>query len=367
MSKIIFVTTGDISKIATSKRAFGMAKPLSNLGWEVSIILYDCSENRYRVALECDESVKVYYYKSLRFIDEIFEKNHIVAKGKYDYIYISSFTLRNFQVFRRSTKIIVEHSELLSSISNYSFLKRSFYKFLEITSSIYADKLVCASKYLYDYFNKISYRKSLNIHYSPYAYNDEIIYINKENDKIIKTKYAQKKVIIYMGTIAINYGIMTILEAVNEILSNHKDNFIVLFLGRGRHLDDALSYVNKNNLNNNIDFLGYVPEDELSMYLSIADAFLSPVNNTIQDIARCPSKIYMYLPYNKPILTCKHGEPKEIFGTNGFYFDFTSHTSLAELILGILDKDEVSTPEISSNHTWNVRAKHFDEWLKLDL
>ena len=36
--KICFITTGDIKNIATAKRALGLANPLADLGWEVSII-----------------------------------------------------------------------------------------------------------------------------------------------------------------------------------------------------------------------------------------------------------------------------------------------------------------------------------------
>lgn len=37
--KICFITTGDIKNIATAKRALGLANPLADLGWEVSIIM----------------------------------------------------------------------------------------------------------------------------------------------------------------------------------------------------------------------------------------------------------------------------------------------------------------------------------------
>ena len=62
MKSICFVTTGDIKDIATAKRALGLANPLSDLGWEVSIIMEDTEENKHRVRLECDERVHVFYF-----------------------------------------------------------------------------------------------------------------------------------------------------------------------------------------------------------------------------------------------------------------------------------------------------------------
>lgn len=49
--KICFITTGDIKNIATAKRALGLANPLADLGWEVSIIMENCEE---KLRKECN-------------------------------------------------------------------------------------------------------------------------------------------------------------------------------------------------------------------------------------------------------------------------------------------------------------------------
>src|SRR5690606_34808483 len=98
-------------------------------------------------------------------------------------------------------------------------------------------------------------------------------------------------------------------------------NFKFLFMGKGVELENGIKFVDTYGIGDEVEFLGYVDEDKLSSYFSIANAFVSPLNNTIQDIARCPSKIYMYLPFKKPIITSKIGEPHEIFKEEGLYFD----------------------------------------------
>ena len=60
--KITFLTTGDIRKIATMKRALGMANPLADLGWQVSIVVMDCEENRSRSMLSCDRRIDIRYF-----------------------------------------------------------------------------------------------------------------------------------------------------------------------------------------------------------------------------------------------------------------------------------------------------------------
>ena len=41
---------------------------------------------------------------------------------------------------------------------------------------------------------------------------------------------------------------------------------------------------------------GFVDEEDISQYFSVASAFISPMNDTTQDWVRCPSKMYLYLP-----------------------------------------------------------------------
>ena len=46
------MATGDIKNIATAKRASGLANPLVDLGWDVSILMEDTEENRHRVSMK---------------------------------------------------------------------------------------------------------------------------------------------------------------------------------------------------------------------------------------------------------------------------------------------------------------------------
>lgn len=77
MKTICFITTGDIKNIATAKRALGLANPLCNLGWNVSIIMEDTTENRHRCSIECNSRVKVYFQKYQNAFDEQKKKSKL--------------------------------------------------------------------------------------------------------------------------------------------------------------------------------------------------------------------------------------------------------------------------------------------------
>ena len=75
---ICFVTTGDISINATAKRALGMAAPLVQRGWAVTILLEDTTENRHRAEIECAGAANVIFFTQHSALD--FQKGPVFAR-----------------------------------------------------------------------------------------------------------------------------------------------------------------------------------------------------------------------------------------------------------------------------------------------
>jgi glycosyltransferase involved in cell wall biosynthesis len=366
--KICFLTTGDITTIATMKRALGMANPLIAMGWEVSMIAMDCEENRKRAAIECVEEVAVHYYQNGSVSAEVAQKTQILKEIRPDYIYYCAFGFRNWikkSALGFKPQLIIEHSELQSGIPDNKGLKKLMALFIESLSVVYADKLICASKYLQDFYQRKAkqlFKSKMEMLYSAYAFSTEVIDAPKLHLDELTARYAGKKVFIYMGTMTRNYGLFTMLEAFSLARTTHPD-IKLLLLGRGRHLEEAKAYVKEKQLENEVEFLGYVPETMLSSYFELADAFISPLNDTVQDWARCPSKIYMYIPFRKPIFTCKIGEPKEIFGDDGYYFDNSQPATLATLITTLTDNGQPAVSLDVAAHSWERRSADFTNWI----
>lgn len=364
--KICFVTTGDIKDIATSKRALGMANYLNELDWEVHILMEDATENKNRVALECSSSIRIHYYTKCGAINEIFKKNRLIKEIQPDYLYVCAFVIRNIVGIGEKTKKLVEHSELQSGIPDLKGFKKYITNFLEFYSIDYADGLLCASKYLEKvYRDKSKFFKSKTpIMYFPYAFSENLCkpkQISKIPQNISKLK--DKRNFLFLGSITRNYGIFTMLEAFRQLLIKQNDIRLIL-LGKGRHYKDAIEYVKFNQLEDAVLLPGFVEEEDISNYFSIATAFLSPMNNTVQDWARCPSKLYMYLPFNKPIITCKIGEPFEVLGESGVYYESGNASSLAEVCIELISNNNQESNMNINAHTWYIRVKEFDDWIK---
>ena len=362
--KICFITTGDIWKIATSKRALGMANHLHNLGWQVSIIMEDTNENHHRVSLECLDAIHVCYYPTLPALKEVRIKNKILKEINPDCIYICAFVFRNIVNVKSHCIKLVEHSELASQIRPYR-LRNLKSLILEYYSIIYSSGLINASKYLQEIFIRrnrhLAFCRLRPMLYCPYAYSAQICLTNADTKHLPITKNKNDRFFVFLGSLAENYGVFTMIKAF-QIVHKHIPNLHLVLLGKGPDFSRVVKYVKNYNLQEYIHIQGFVKEEDIPAYFRLADAFISPMNNTIQDWARCPSKLYMYLPYQKPIITCKIGEPYEVLKDKGFYYQPGSEISLAQTIMSFNPEDEWHLNINPLEYEWKTRTFEFYQW-----
>jgi glycosyltransferase involved in cell wall biosynthesis len=361
--KITFLTTGDIRKIATMKRALGMANPLADLGWRVSIVVMDCPENRARMQASCDQRIEIRYFTEGNAFDERRQKSRIIRNLDPDVLYCCSYSFRNRTArtdLRRNSRLVVEHSELASAIRGLPRFKRWLYAYYEWLSVRKSDMIVAASRWLqvhYLQWAMKSGRSELPITYLPYAQHTNLDLIDVEETQRLREQYNDRFNIVFLGSMIRNYGLFLMLEACVKLrVSDTK--YKLHLIGDGPDLEAAREFVILNDISDMVVFTGYLPEERLGAYLKMADAFLVPLYPTIQDQARCPSKTYLYLPYQKPVLTCRIGESAELFSDDRFFFRPADSADLADKIR-MLDKDMSYPLPDPALHTWQVRAHSF--------
>lgn len=362
LKTICFVTTGDIKNIATAKRALGLANPLFRLGWDVHIIMDDTEENRHRSSIECDKKVKVHFLSYASPLDERKKKSVLVNRIRPDYIYLCAFVFRNIVTVDFKCRKLVEYSELRSAIKDVKWWRRGYELLSEYFSLAYADGILNASTYLQKLNEKRAkriFRNELPSLYFPYAYNGDVCKRDFYRGDIALKKGCGDIFVTYLGSLSRAYRTIDIVKVVKVI---GQGNVKLLLLGDGDDSQRIRTYVAEKRLDDHVWMPGYVREEEISTYFSLTDVFVLPMNDTVQDKARCPSKLYMYLPYGKPIVTARIGEPYEVLKDKGVYYDTGSIESLAEAIKVAIGKKELGiTPEL---HEWEERARLFDKWVK---
>ncbi|MEI7946283.1 MAG: glycosyltransferase [bacterium] len=363
MPKICFITLGDMEKMPTAKRATGMASELVRLGHRVAIVAWDVPANHARLAMECPEAEPL-WVSPLNIVVEIVNKIKVVRNWRPDLIYLSSFGFRNLACLRlfysRNAKVVAEHCELYSAFGDLTH--RVDLKWLENRSVFEADGLVCASRYLQDEFDRrVKQQGSLTrTVYLPYAYPGYLALHGREDKPV-----SDKKHILFMAALWKNYGVLDVIHAAQILVAKRAD-FVVDILGDGPAREEATLLIRKLGLEHHVFIRGFIPETELDQWFSRASVFLAPLVNTVQDIARCPSKVYYYLPYQKPIVTCALGDPYELLKSDGYYYTPASVESMAETLNRALDESEkFSFRSLSvAEHSWNHRARQFEGWCK---
>lgn len=362
MKSICFVTTGDLRCLASAKRALGLAKPLSDLGWSVSILLQDSEENRIRARLETDERVRVEYFEVGRGVwSEIRQKASLVKALKPGYLYVCGFVARNL-VRPYGGKLLVEHSELQSEIADAKALVRLRAYFLEYMSVLCADGLLNASQTLQDIFLQRArrlLRGGLPQLHFPYAYTLPPGVQPEPRRRAGDSPF----VFLYVGSVVRNYGSLDMVEAF-ALVHARRPATLLRISGIGSGLEQARVRVADLNLSDCVQLPGFVPEEQLPEAMSMSDCFLAPIQDTIQDRARCPSKLYMYIQFRRPIITCRLGEPAVALGDKGRYYEPGNVESFAAEMLRVVDERPVELGIDPQLFTWSARAAQLCEWLQ---
>jgi glycosyltransferase involved in cell wall biosynthesis len=167
------------------------------------------------------------------------------------------------------------------------------------------------------------------------------------------------KRIFHLGTVEANYGCFFMIIGLARLHLQRTD-WHACFVGKGPDLEAARLLVHELGLESFIDFPGYVDENKMISYLALSSLFLSHLNDTEQDWARCPSKLYYYMAQFKPIVTSFVGENRLALGDCGFYYRADSETDFARAVNEALNAGEDWKPSFTPDSlTWRRRTLDF--------
>lgn len=352
----LILTLGAFSNFPSAKRATGIGEALAWRGHQVFIAAMDCQENRDRLRREAPHC-RVLFFPQANAVSEGLRKLAFVWQTRPDYVYSLSYSMRNMAFIRPflpwKTRAIIEFNELYSSFSNHhlSWVIREFWAIVE------NGYVLCASKYLESHFRRKAafWRLSRRFLYLPFAYPS---YLTGDVGKVDGRLH-----VVFMAYMGRGYGVFDVLETFTAVarvnLRAHLD-----LIGGGPDLDEVRQRVEARGLASRVSIHGYVKEEALNGLFSCAAAFLAPLHDSIQDWARCPSKVFYYIPYNKPIVTCRIGDPFENLKEYAVYYEADNLADMTRAIITALEgAEKFSYPRgFVEAHSWTARAKEFERW-----
>ena len=127
-------------------------------------------------------------------------------------------------------------------------------------------------------------------------------YKNKKIDKVLEKQYSKNFVITYVGNTSERRGLLTVIESL-KTLRNTIPNIKLLIIGKSSFDNVLKNEIKKHDIEELVDFIGWVKENEIPNYLSISKLGLSPLHRNIHHDTTYANKIFQYISFGCPIVS----------------------------------------------------------------
>ena len=129
--------------------------------------------------------------------------------------------------------------------------------------------------------------------------------------EVIKKKYSNKFVVLYLGDTNIRRGLLTAIRA-SELLSKKIVNFKLVIVGRNTTDHILIQEVKRLHLESYVDFEGWKDVSLFPSYILASNVCISPLYRSIQHDVAYANKIFQYMSFGKPVLVSNAIAQKEI-------------------------------------------------------
>ena len=187
--------------------------------------------------------------------------------------------------------------------------------------------------------------------------------------------YTQNKIsnkIVFSGAMYHHRGLDILLNAAPRII-NKIPRIEFVLIGSGPELEKLKEFTEKNNLNKNVRFEGWVDRDKIPEYLSEVNIGIGPLRSTEVTKGALPIKVLEYMASSLPIIAMKNTLPGDILKNNENGFIINNENELVDKILFLLSNKDImkkmgeKSKEMISRFDWNnISNSIIDEYKKIN-
>lgn len=150
-------------------------------------------------------------------------------------------------------------------------------------------------------------------------------------------------ILLFAGNIGEAQNLDAVLEAC-KILKD-KTNIKFVFVGDGRRKESLELFVQENNLQKTVFFIGRYPIQTMPVFMNAADVLMFSLKDELCFNLTVPAKVQFYMSQGKPILAMINGDGAELVkdANCGFSVPAGDYEGLAEAIkkMAAMDKSEL--------------------------
>lgn len=146
-----------------------------------------------------------------------------------------------------------------------------------------------------------------------------------------------------------------------------------LIVGKGEDMNRLKRLSKRLRLDNSLIFTGWIPDNQYTLILAMADIFVVPLRDRLAHRAACHVKVTEYMSMGKPVIVGKVGEATNYIEhmKSGILVNPGDTEQLADAIIKVLqDKDlagilgKNARRRVLERYTWGIMASQFEEVYK---
>lgn len=368
LNKVCMITTNHSP--LDSRIFYKEAKSLKKAGYDVTVIGHTNSKVKevvdgiQIVGIEEKNELKTYLPLLIRLLKEALS----VDAEIYHCHEPDSFLVAMYLKIFKHKRITYDVHEYYRDIIPFSSLQKRIFlifmlSFIEPLFCRYADAIITADagiSKIYQKFNKKVYS----------LFNFPSFEVFKpSNNQDIKERDKNHFVIIYIGGMSERRGIFELIRAVHKVSKTYPLIKLLLLgnFGTKDFEEKCIEYVRSNDLSKNVEFLGFVPHNEVPKYISAADIGAILFHSIpLFTKAAYPIKLFEYMICEKSVIASNLPTlEKVINGANcGIAVDPTNPEKIADAIIYLLEHPEEAKRmgengrrAVEEKYNWNEMEK----------
>ena len=178
--------------------------------------------------------------------------------------------------------------------------------------------------------------------------------------------------IFYHGTMTENRGVVTLVEAINALQGEYKDNVTLTLVGKGPAYEQVEKSVELNGLERFIELKGFIPYEDIPEEIAKADCCICPLPNYPEWEISSPIKIFEYMACGKPVILTPISAHLDVVKTDDFviWAEGFSSADLRRAIERAYDERDdliragkIAIDCVKESYTWETQGRRLAQYI----
>ncbi len=391
MPKIItFLAVGDLEETSAIGRYWPMAKELDKRGFKINCVAlhhdYKSLHSKYFVKDNINifyvgqmsvlkTGNKKYYFNRFKLLLIVFASTlkmllkAISLKTDVYYCFIPQPVNGLASIICKLIKrkpLLVDCDDYEASSSKLTPFLKLFFTFFENNLPKFAERITHNTFFIKDHFIRLGLDPNKFIYVPDAADIDRLKIEDADKVETIRTKLGleNKKVVLYFGSISLNFGhsVDLLIEAF-PLVKKQVSEAKLLITGGGDSFDEMKALAS-NLCKDDIILTGKVPLDDFKYYLRLGYLSVDPVRDHISNKARYGIRNAESIALGIPVITSDIGDRREMLkdGKLGLLVKIGDEKALAEGIILLL-KDQSMRAQMSKNCLESIKTHNWDNFV----